>query len=213
MKQKLDQGRFRMLNEMFYTTKSDEIKTMVDKDEELLHIYHRGYRSQVEKWPVRPLELIIKELSSSKGLVIGDFGCGDAALAERLSAKHTVHSFDMVAINDRVTPCDISNVPLDTGVLDVAVFSLSLMGPNYAQFIKEACRCLRKGGRLIIAEVSSRMAGRTKDAFVEAVIASGFKLSSLDDRDYFVLMKFAGYDGKGRLGKFPELKACTYKKR
>ncbi len=89
-------------------------------------------------------------------LVVGDFGCGDARLAQ--SVPNKVHSFDLVAVNEHVTACDIANVsrptesqhltrrtqvPLEDGVLDVAVFSLSLMGVNYMDFIREAWRTLK----------------------------------------------------------------------
>jgi ribosomal RNA-processing protein 8 len=38
-----------------------------------------------------------------------------------------VYSFDHVAINDKVTACDMKSVQLADEALDVAVFSLSLM--------------------------------------------------------------------------------------
>jgi len=62
-------------------------------------------------------------------LVIGDFGCGEGRLS--LSVKNTVHSFDLVAVGTHVVACDSSHVPLDDGVLDVAIFCLSLMGSNW----------------------------------------------------------------------------------
>ena len=39
---------------------------------------------------------------------MADFGCGDAQLAQ--SVPHKVHSFDLVALNDHVTSCDMSQV-------------------------------------------------------------------------------------------------------
>ena len=86
--------------------------------------------------------------------MIGDFGCGEAKLAEILPNK--VYSFDHVAINEKVTACDMVNVPLDDSSLDVAVFSLSLMGLNYNDYLKEAYRTLKFGGLLKIAEPISR---------------------------------------------------------
>lgn len=46
------------------------------------------------------------------------------------------------------------SVPLPDGALDIAVFSLALMGSDYGLFLEEAARTLKKGGRLWIAEVS-----------------------------------------------------------
>ena len=67
--------------------------------------------------------------------VIADFGCGEAKLAASLPA-YTVHSFDLKAANDRVTVCDIAHVPLRDATVDVAVFSLALMGTDWPNFIK-----------------------------------------------------------------------------
>jgi ribosomal RNA-processing protein 8 len=113
--------------------------------------------------------------------VIADFGCGDAKLAERLlalrmgrdgkslaqaSAKTTskgdtcpfeIFSFDLVSGgNPLVTPADMSDVPLPDEGVDVAVYSLALMGTNVADFVREAWRVLRFNGVLRIAEVRSR---------------------------------------------------------
>ena len=49
-----------------------------------------------------------------------------------------VFSCDHVAINDKVTACDMKSVPLPDGSLDVVVFSLSLMGKNWVDYILEA---------------------------------------------------------------------------
>jgi hypothetical protein len=46
--------------------------------------------------------------SLPRSLIIGDFGCGEAKLAQ--SVKHKVHSFDLVAPNKHVVACDIANV-------------------------------------------------------------------------------------------------------
>jgi hypothetical protein len=69
------------------------------------------------------------------GYVIGDFGCGEAKPAEAVSDRHTVHSFDHVAVTDDVVACDMAHVPLDDESLDVAIFSLSLMGANFSAAI------------------------------------------------------------------------------
>jgi len=74
-------------------------------------------------------------------LVVADFGCGEAKLAQSIENK--VHSFDFIAANDRVVPCDMKNVPLKAQTIDIAVFSLSLMGTNITEFLAEAHRVLR----------------------------------------------------------------------
>ena len=50
-------------------------------------------------------------------------GCGENLLAKEIPNK--VYAFDMVACEEKVTACDISNVPLKDGAVDVVVFSLS----------------------------------------------------------------------------------------
>jgi ubiquinone/menaquinone biosynthesis C-methylase UbiE len=65
-----------------------------------------------------------------------------------------------VAINDKVTACDMKKVPLADEALDIAVFSLSLMGKNWSEYVTEAKRCLVTNGILIIAETTKSMKGR-----------------------------------------------------
>jgi Hypothetical methyltransferase/short chain dehydrogenase len=71
-----------------------------------------------------------------------------------------VCSFDHVAINDKVTACDMKKVPLADEALDVAIFSLYLMGKNWHEYINEAKRCLVTNGILIIAETTKSLKGR-----------------------------------------------------
>jgi len=51
-----------------------------------------------------------------------------------------VRSFDLVKVNEHVEVCDMADVPLQDGTVDVAVFCLSLMGTNFLGFVREACR-------------------------------------------------------------------------
>ncbi|EJK68724.1 hypothetical protein THAOC_10072, partial [Thalassiosira oceanica] len=76
---------------------------------------------------------------------------------EEAPCPFVVHSFDLVSGgNPLVTPADMSDVPLADGSVDVAVYSLALMGTNVADFVREAWRVLRFGGVLRVAEVRSR---------------------------------------------------------
>ena len=61
------------------------------------------------------IEIIIHLISSKgKGTVIADFGCGEARLSSALSPDgFDVRSFDLHALNDRVTVCDMANVPME----------------------------------------------------------------------------------------------------
>lgn len=102
-------------------------------------------------------------------LVVADFGCGDCKIAR--SVKNKVHGFDLAATCELATVCDMANVsvcvfsnlvtffdfiyflrnispvqvPLGDGSVDIAVFCLSLMGTNLADFLAEANRVLKIG--------------------------------------------------------------------
>ena len=149
--------------------------------------YHSLYRQARASWPVVPLEALAEMLGKMRsGKVIGDFACGEAELATRLRGRHTVHSFDHVAIDEAVVSCDMADVPLADGALDVAVFSLSLMGANAAEYLREAHRCLDLGGTLIVVEAASRIDDET--VFDAALRALGFDVAKLERRDRVIFV-------------------------
>lgn len=97
------------------------------------------------------------------GCTIADLGCGDAQLAASLAPSATklnlkLLSYDLHSPNSHVTKADISNLPLDDGSVDVAIFCLSLMGTNWVSFVEEAWRVLRSDGKgeCWVSEVKSR---------------------------------------------------------
>lgn len=173
-KNKLSGGRFRELNELLYTSNSKDAFSKFSSEPILFEQYHVGFRNQIQSWPVNPVDVICKwllKLSTQKDgvkITVADFGCGDAKLGRQLINYNLkrkknffdVHSFDLVAPKNEnqelVTSCDMANVPLKAKTIDVAVFSLALMGTNIEDFIREAHRVLRVGGILKIAEVRSR---------------------------------------------------------
>jgi len=146
--------------------------------------------------------------------VIADFGCGDARLGQ--SVPHKVYSFDLQACNDYVTECDMAHVPLPDGSVDIAIFSLSLMGTNFVDYLLEARLVLKPGGLLKIAEVKSRFLDLSK--FKQLLVQLGFSLVSEDDSNkMFILFEFS------KTATLPlnmpsdirtvYLKPCLYKKR
>ena len=71
--------------------------------------------------------------------------------------------------------CDIARVPLEDGSLDVAVFSLSLMGSNFTEYLREAHRTLKLDGWLHIIESTARFGeDGALDAFIKGLKALGF---------------------------------------
>jgi ribosomal RNA-processing protein 8 len=118
----------------------------------------------MEKWPHKPIQLIFDYLrdnaESIPGSCLIDLGCGEGKLELMLKEANLfddVHSYDFLATGgEHIQQCDIKNLPLKNGTVDVAVFCLSLMGVNWVEFVAEANRVLKMGGLMIISEVVSR---------------------------------------------------------
>jgi hypothetical protein len=113
-------GDFTRLNNQINTENSETTHERMLKDPREWEEYHRQYREARKTWSVIPYEEVIKRIKQlSPRLQIGDFGCGEAKVMEAIGAQR-VYSFDHVAINDKVTTCDIKKVPLADEALDVA---------------------------------------------------------------------------------------------
>ena len=160
-------------NGRWNSSSSGKLHARLQRNPQEWELYHTDLERLRLQWPVDPLQEAINWCAKSSGLVIGDFGCGTAQLAEALRGRHTVHSFDHIAINDSVVACDIAaGVPLQDGCLDLAVFSLSLMGPNWAEQLSEAHRCLKPTGQLLIWTAAT---GKDPEAYAATVEQLGFK--------------------------------------
>ena len=149
-------GEFSQMNRRWNNSKSITTYQRLEKNPEEWEHYHTLYREARIDWEIVPYEEMIKWFDQREGYSIGDFGCGEAKIAEALSDKHTIYSFDYIAINDNVIAGDMSNVPLEDEELDAAIFSLSLMGTNTEDYIEEAHRTLKLDGYLHIIESTSR---------------------------------------------------------
>jgi len=211
---KLVGARFRFLNEKLYTQPAKEAQEIFKEDEDSFKAYHSGYQNQLKKWPADPLDLMIRDLSSLEdGSVVADMGCGEAKIAKELGTRLIVHSFDLVALNKYVTVCNITKTPLEDSSVDVVVFCLSLMGTNLGDFFREANRILKTGGKLKIAEVTSRF--RNVKTFLYAVEQMGFQLKKKRDLTEFFIVATFVKNGKVKQ-KRPTgliLEPCLYKKR
>lgn len=169
-------GDFSKMNNRWYATASDKThERLANNPEEWAH-YHTLYRQLRETWPVVPYKEEITWLLAREGYVVGDFGCGEAMIATEAGIKHTIHSFDHVAIDKRVIACDITRVPLEDQTLDVAIFCLSLMGTNFTDYIREAHRCLVIDGHLHIWEAASYFDDVKK--FAAALARLGFDVTA-----------------------------------
>ncbi|XP_042316189.1 ribosomal RNA-processing protein 8 [Sceloporus undulatus] len=214
MAERLEAARFRYLNEQLYTLPSRDAVQLFQQDPEAFAIYHRGFARQMARWPEKPVQRLVRYLRNRPAsLVVADFGCGDCTLARNL--RNRVHCFDLVALDPRVTVCDMAQVPLEGESVDVAVFCLALMGTNVQEVLAEASRVLRMGGTLLVAEVASRFPDIR--AFVGALARLGFALRSKDlSGSHFYTFEFA------KVGPLPAktkplpglaLRPCLYKRR
>jgi hypothetical protein len=123
-------------------------------------------------------------------LVIGDFGCGRAKLAELLK-ENKMYNFDHHNIlNDKIIACDMKSVKeyLEDGKLEVAVFCLSLMGENWRDYIIEAKRCLAKNGLLFVAETTRSLRARLSE-LRNLITEQGFEIYSNEERGDFTFIE------------------------
>ena len=69
LKNKLESGRFRWINEKLYTANSLSSFEMFKSEPELFDIYHQGFSSQVQKWPVNPVDTMIDWIKQRYGIM------------------------------------------------------------------------------------------------------------------------------------------------
>ena len=168
-------GDFSALNARWNHAHSSTTHERLRNNPEEWCFYHTRMDELEASWQVNPREECIRHLKINlpPGSVIGDFGCGQAKLAEALKGIHTVHSFDHIAINRSVIACDMTNTHLDDSTLDAAVFSLSLMGSNLKDYISEAYRTLQAGGQILIYHPAKE---HDREKFSSGLVQLGFAI-------------------------------------
>lgn len=160
-------GDFTAINNRWGTSNSATTHERLQTDPSEWYLYHTLYREARAKWPELPAEHVASHLRARPDLKVGDFGCGECLLRAALP-EHEVVGLDHVALNDSVIPCDIACTPLQDESLGAAVFSLSLMGRNWLDYLREAHRVLQPLGLLFIAEPARRWEeGRLEQAVQE----------------------------------------------
>lgn len=68
LQSKMKGSKFRWINEQLYTQSGNASLEMVQKDSSLFDIYHQGFREQVTRWPLIPVDVFIKMLKWVKTL-------------------------------------------------------------------------------------------------------------------------------------------------
>lgn len=147
--------------------------------------YHYIRRKSMNDWGEIPYEYIASKIKNKRHVVV-DFGCGENKMKD-LIPNNKVISFDHVSIDETVIACDMSDINqyVEDESVDVAVFSLSLWGVNFKDYLKEAYRVLSYGGFIHIAEPA--LSYENEDDFKNLIAEFGFKLvGDVEYRDKFV---------------------------
>ena len=142
------------MNKKWSLSNSKTINKRLNKNSKEWNTYHSLYSESRKTWAEVPFMEIAKKIKRRPRCIIGDFGCGENVLSKEI--KNKVYAFDHIAIDDSVIACDMIKTPLEDSILDIAVFSLSLMGVNYKDYLKEAYRTLKPGGSIFICEPASK---------------------------------------------------------
>jgi len=179
---------FSKMNQRWNVSHSSTTHQRLQQDSQEWEDYHDQYDVKRKAWSVDPMAFLLKKYNKSSGLEIGDFGCGRKRFENGLTSSHTVHNFDHVAFDTTVTVCDICETPLPDGQLDAAVYCLSLMGTNKADYIREANRVLKANGWLHIVET---VKNRDFDSFIAQMEEFGFEqVSTRQLSDDFIWLQF-----------------------
>lgn len=155
-------SEYQELTKKMSTQKSDTTRKMFKENYDLWYKYHdnrdfsfKGYDNQDEI----PLNKIINyiETKSNRRLKILDLGCGRNLIKQHFkeNRKLEITGYDYVSYNESKV-CDISQLPNEDESVDICVFSQSLMGTNWKEYINEANRVLRYNGEMIISESKER---------------------------------------------------------
>jgi predicted nucleotidyltransferase len=115
-------------------------------------LYQSAYAREVRRWPMPPWAFAAHELREHPEWTVADFGCGEGALAR--AVPNRTLSFDHCAgAAVAATECDLADVPLADASVEVVVLSLALIGANWRDYLREAARACRPGGRVFITEL------------------------------------------------------------
>ena len=157
-------SRFMDINARWSQMRSSTLHRRLSDDPGQWEEYHDEYASQRRRWECVPAEIIadeIERLWPGRSRTIADLGCGrDSLLARRLEAigsHHVVTGFDHVSSGPNVVARDFSTIGDEySGVFDIAVLSLALVGTNRWDYFGVAGHLLTTDGCLIVAETSGR---------------------------------------------------------
>ena len=177
-------GAFSELNKTWSTSRSDNTFKRLKSNNSEWYYYHDEYAKKRKEWDEIPYEEIAKKIKERPDWIIADMGCGENLLSKEINNK--VHAFDYVAKEgEDVIACDMSNVPLNDQEVDAVVFSLSLMGSNHIDYLKEGSRILKPYGSLFICEPKKKAEARMGNLKKE-IEDCGFKIIDIKPSSQFI---------------------------
>ena len=164
-KSTLTKSKYQELTKKMSTQKSQNTQKMFKDDPNLWEEYHaardqsfKGYDKQEEI----PINKIISKLETKikYKLKILDLGCGRNLIKQYYKSKSNTNfniiGYDYVE-NNGSKIADISNlVAEDDDQVDICIYSQSLMGSNWKDYLVEGKRVLRYNGEMIISESVER---------------------------------------------------------
>tara|TARA_Y100000590_G_C15732323_1_gene1017457 strand:- start:234 stop:3980 length:3747 start_codon:yes stop_codon:yes gene_type:complete len=151
-------GDFSKMNLRFNQNSSAQNMNWLKANPDEWHKYHKLQEKTFEEKGYQPSDIWIDRIKKmSSRLTIADFGCGKAYVSKTFPGR--VLSFDLVANDSSVIECNIKSVKeyVGDGDIDIALFSMSLMGKDWKDFLKEAWRCLPADGHLFISNTTKQM--------------------------------------------------------
>jgi superfamily II DNA or RNA helicase len=176
-------GDFSELNKNWSISNSKTIHKRLQSDKSEWEYYHTLYRQKRKTWNQIPYMEIAKKIKERPEWIVADMGCGENLLSKEVSNK--VHAFDYVAIDNDVTACDMSSIPLADQEINAVVFCLSLMGSNYLDYIKEAFRVTKPYGNIFICEPKKKVERRL-EVLKKEIESIGFKIVEVTTSSQFV---------------------------
>lgn len=151
---------------------SNTTNKMFLKNKNLWHEYHtkrdfsfRGY-DKPEEIPVNKI-INYLETKRERKLKILDLGCGRNKIYNHFidNTHFSITGYDHISCNNSIE-CDISNLKEDDESVNICIYSQSLMGSNWKEYLQEGKRVLNYNGEMIISESIERYE-KIKDYIVE----------------------------------------------
>lgn len=171
VRKRYNPGDFTKFHQNWALEKSSTTHEKFKNDPSLWRYYHDMMDEHSSKWSEQPYRVISSNIRRSEWL-IADLGCGQNRLRLELP-MNKIEAFDHVAIDDSVIECDISRLPVEDERYDAVVMSLSLMGRNQLDYLKEAYRVLKHKQWLYVAEPKGKWNGNGEE-LVQILRGVGF---------------------------------------